>query len=91
MARATVTATLWQEDGTCVALCPELGVSSCGGTPDEALEALKEAVELFLENAHALGTWDDVEAAVGCEPRLTTTIEVATPRALFRRLRRGGS
>ncbi len=40
-----------------VSKCPELGVSSCGDTPQEAEENLKEAVELYLENAKALGMW----------------------------------
>ena len=79
MAHTTLTATIWRENGTYVSLCPELGVSSCADTPDEALAALKEAVELFLENARALGIWDDVKAAVGSKVRFSTTIEVATP------------
>ena len=79
MAHTTLTASLWKEGGTYVSLCPELDVSSCGDTPDEALSCLKEAVELYLENARALGTWDDLKAAVGAQVRFTTTIEVATP------------
>jgi predicted RNase H-like HicB family nuclease len=79
MAHATLTATLWRESDTYVSLCPELDVSSCGDTPDEALQMLKEAVELYLENARALGLWGDVEPAIGSKVRFTTTIEVATP------------
>ncbi len=79
MEHTTLTATLWREDGTYVSLCPELDVSSCGDTPDDALAALKEAVELFLVNARALGMWDDVKAAISSKVRFTTTIEVATP------------
>lgn len=79
MEHATLTATLWREDGIYVSLCPELDVSSCGDTPDEALAALTEAVELFLVNARALGMWDDVKAAIGSTTQFTTTIEVATP------------
>jgi predicted RNase H-like HicB family nuclease len=79
MGHTTLTATLWREDEMYVSLCPELDVSSCGDTPDEALAALKEAVELFLVNARALGMWDDVKAAVSSTARFTTTIEVATP------------
>lgn len=33
-----------------VALCPELGVASQGNTEKNALESLKEAVELYLED-----------------------------------------
>ena len=79
MAHATLNATLWREGKTYVSLCPELDVSSCGNTPDEALDMLKEAVELYLENARVLGIWDDVKLAIGSKVRFTTTIEVATP------------
>jgi len=33
-----------------VAFCPELGVTSQGGTEKKALDNLKEAVELYLED-----------------------------------------
>jgi len=55
MTRATLTATVWREGDDYVSLCPELGVSSCGSTPEEALAMLGEAVELYLENAQELG------------------------------------
>lgn len=55
MTRATLTATIWQEDNTFVSFCPELGVASCGNSPDDAMVMLKEAVELYLENAQQLG------------------------------------
>ena len=38
------------EGGYC-ALCPELDVASQGETEDEAVEMLREAVELLLETA----------------------------------------
>jgi predicted RNase H-like HicB family nuclease len=79
MARATLTATLWRERKTYVSLCPELDVSSCGDTPDEALEMLREAVELNLANARALGIWDDIAAAIKGKQRFSTTFEVTTP------------
>jgi predicted RNase H-like HicB family nuclease len=79
MPRATLTATLWREGDTYVSLCPELDVSSCGDTPDEAIRALKEAVELYLENAKSLGTLDDLRGALDSPVRFSTTIEVATP------------
>jgi predicted RNase H-like HicB family nuclease len=34
-----------------VSLCPELDVSSCGSTPEEARAMLREALEGFLEVA----------------------------------------
>lgn len=55
MSHATLTATVWREDASYVSLCPELGVTSFGKTPEEAVEMLREAVELYLENAAELG------------------------------------
>lgn len=54
LTRATLTATIWQEEDAYVSFCPELGVASCGDSPDDALAMLKEAVELYLENARKL-------------------------------------
>ena len=58
-----VTAVIWQEDDVYVSKCPELEVASAGDTPKEALENLKEAVELYIENAKALGIFDDFSAS----------------------------
>lgn len=43
-----LTAVIRSEDDQYVSLCPELGVASCGDTPDEARSMLKEALELYL-------------------------------------------
>jgi len=50
------TAIAWRESEGYVSKCPELGVSSCGDTFDDAVQNLREAVELYLENAVALGS-----------------------------------
>lgn len=44
---------VWKEGDMFVALCPELDVASQGGTVEEALENLREAVELYLEDEDA--------------------------------------
>ncbi len=64
------TSELFEEDGQVVALCPELSVSSYGSTSDEALDSLKEAVSLFLEECLRMGTLDMVleEAGYRREP-----------------------
>ena len=49
------TVVLWKEKGAYVSKCPELGVASCGDSITEATQNLKEAAELYLENAEALG------------------------------------
>lgn len=57
-ASLNLTATIWEEDGAYVSRSPELGVASWGGTPAEALQNLKKAVDLYLENAEDLGIID---------------------------------
>ena len=53
-------AIVFQEETTYVAHCPELDVSSCGKTLDQARQNLKTAVRLFLEEAEKLGTLEDI-------------------------------
>jgi predicted RNase H-like HicB family nuclease len=53
--KLNVTAVIWQEYDVYVSKCPELEVASVGDTPEEAIENSKEAVELYLENAKAMG------------------------------------
>jgi len=53
-----------------------LGVASCGDTPEEALSNLKEAVELYLDNAKELGLIVDVETALTSYRKFTSIIEV---------------
>ena len=49
MSTRTFTAIIHKEDDLYVAQCPEVGTVSQGYTFDEALENLKEATELYLE------------------------------------------
>jgi len=50
----------FEEDGTIVALCPELQVSSFGDTLDDAEKSIKEALGLFFEGCETLGTINEV-------------------------------
>ncbi|MBI5159178.1 hypothetical protein HY992_03600 [Candidatus Micrarchaeota archaeon] len=45
------TAVVWKEGSQCVSLCPQIDVSSFGDSEKQALEHLKEAIELYLEDA----------------------------------------
>lgn len=45
----TLTAIIYQEDGIYVAECPEVGTASQGKTIDDAINNLKEATDLYLE------------------------------------------
>jgi predicted RNase H-like HicB family nuclease len=53
MISRTMTAVVHREDALYVAECPEVGSVSQGNTVEEAVENLKEATELYLEE---LGT-----------------------------------
>lgn len=48
-----LTAIIEREDDAFVSLCPELDVASQGHTVEEAVQNLREAVELFLDHASA--------------------------------------
>jgi len=54
------TAVVWRETDGFVSKCPELGVASCGDTFEEAVSNLREAVDLYLENAKELGLLEEV-------------------------------
>jgi predicted RNase H-like HicB family nuclease len=51
---------IFQEENTFVSYCPELDLSSCGNTVDQARENLKTAVRLFLEEAEKMGTLGEI-------------------------------
>jgi predicted RNase H-like HicB family nuclease len=49
MSHVILTAVIHKEDDLYVAECPEVGAASQGYTIEEAIENLKEATELYLE------------------------------------------
>jgi predicted RNase H-like HicB family nuclease len=49
MTKEILTAVIHKEDDIYVALCPEVGTASQGMTVEEAVQNLKEATELYLE------------------------------------------
>jgi len=61
----TFTQQLIREGNTIVAYCPELDVSSCGYTPDQAQSNLRVAIRLFLEEAAKMGTLADILSEAG--------------------------
>ena len=44
-----------EEEGQYVSYCPELGTASCGDTIAEALDNLREAIELNIEGLEEVG------------------------------------
>ncbi len=76
MKRFKFLAVIWKEEGGYVSYCPELGVSSCGESPEEALYNLREAVELYLENAKELGILEEIERTASTTEKFTSSLEV---------------
>ena len=72
-----LTAVVWEEEGQYVSHCPELGVASCGQDAESAIEALQEAVGLYLENARRLRMLSELRPALKSRRKLTTSLEVA--------------
>lgn len=70
------TVVVWKEKEGYVSKCPEIGVASCGDSISEAVENLKEAVDLYLENAEALGLLEDIEASLTTREKFTSHVEV---------------
>ena len=71
------TAVVWREREGFVSKCPELGVASCGDTFEESVENLKEAVELYIENAKELNLMEDIEESLTAKEKFTGSFEVA--------------
>lgn len=56
---------IFKEDNVYIAYCPQLDVSSCGDTSEEAVRMLKEAVRLFLEETEKMGTLESILSEAG--------------------------
>ena len=71
-----LTGVFWHEGKLVVSKCPELGIASCGENVEEAMSNLREAVELYLENAKRLGLLGRIPSLAATE-RFTSQFEVA--------------
>ena len=56
---------VFKEGDVYVAYVPELDVSSCGGTPEEARKSIQEAAQGFLETSQEMGTLNEVLEEAG--------------------------
>ena len=61
------TVQIWQEGSQFIAHAMPLDIMSSGSTPQDAREALQEAIELFFATASELGTLSDILAEAGYE------------------------
>lgn len=79
-----LTMQIWKEGNMYVSYSPELDISSCGETPEEAKKNLHEAVEAFLEEAESMGTLKNIleesgfikDETVWKRPQIITTEKV---------------
>jgi predicted RNase H-like HicB family nuclease len=55
----------FKEGGMFIAYVPELDLSSCGATHDEARRNIRDAVQGFLETSAAMGTLDVILEEAG--------------------------
>ncbi len=76
MAKMKLTILIWEEDGVYVSRCPEIEVASCGDTPPEALDNIREAIDLYFTNARALGISCELEPILTSPHKFTSVIEV---------------
>lgn len=66
-----------EPEGGYSVLCTDLGVASQGETVEEALQNIKEAVELYLETAEEIGIMDEVLEKLGLtEQEFKNTITI---------------
>ena len=73
------TAVVWKETEGYVSKCPELGVASCGDSFEEAIRNLREAVELYLENAMELNLFGEIEESLTAKEKFTAHLEATVP------------
>ena len=78
-----LTGTVEPEDGMFVSYCPELGVSSCGDTVEEALDNLGEALAVHIGALEEIGELERVfqekELRVITAPAPTESVSVSIP------------
>lgn len=76
MTKKQLTVLIWEENDTFVSKCSEIEVASVGDTPQEAISNLKEAVELWIENAKILELLDDFSSIINSPQKFTSQIEI---------------
>ena len=79
MQQIKFTSHIFKEGEAFVSFCPELGVSSCGDTLEEARRRLVEAVRLFLEESQRMGTLEDILREEGFVPTDSTGTSWSPP------------
>jgi predicted RNase H-like HicB family nuclease len=63
--RLIFTVHIFKEGNAFVAYAPDLDLSSCGDTPDEARKNISDAVRGFLETCEEMGTLNEILEEAG--------------------------
>ena len=58
---------VFKEVNAYIAYCPELDLSSCGSSIEQAKEMLRTAMRLFIEEAEKMGTLEEILEGAGGE------------------------
>ena len=69
---------IWEEGGVYISKCVDIEVASYGDTPKEALDNLREAIDLWLKNAEFLGILTDALPSKTSSEKFISVIEVET-------------
>jgi predicted RNase H-like HicB family nuclease len=80
--KLTFSSVVWREAHMYVSWCPDLDIASQGKTVEEALNNLKEAIELYLEDEDAIipsETSSPIVTAVSVEVRAKTPHSFKSP------------
>ena len=54
---------IFKEENVFISYCPELDISSCGSTIEQAKDMLHTAVRLFIEESERMGTLEEILSA----------------------------
>ena len=81
----TLIATIEREDRQFVSYCPQLGVSSCGDSVEEAYDNLKDAVAVYLSALEETGERARVlaEKRIKIQPRPGISLRRTIPKGKF--------
>ena len=69
-----------EAEGGFSVVCTDLDVASQGETVDDAVENIKEAVELYIESAEEIGIMDEVWEKLGLSESVFAEEELIVPK-----------
>jgi len=80
--KLTFSGIVWREEDLYIAWCPDLDIASQGKSVEEALDNLKEAIELYLEDEEAVIPKEKptpIVTTVSVEAHAKTASDIGSP------------